>query len=70
METCNYSTDVTIGKMIIGGVYIMASENKNLRNDLRAQIMELTDRQAEYVLSKLSQLSNDVYDCRQIVSDR
>lgn len=48
----------------------MASENKNLRNDLRAQILELTDHQAEYVLSKLSQFLSDVCDCRQIASDR
>lgn len=54
----------------IGGVHMMTVNNQNLRDILRAQILTLTDHQAEYVLYRLSLLMEEFAAGSPVVSQR
>lgn len=49
---------------------MMTVNDQNLRNTLRAQILTLTDRQAEYVLYRLSLLMEEFAAGSTVVSER
>lgn len=49
---------------------MMTVNDQNLRNILRAQILTLTDRQAEYVLYRLSLLMEEFAAGSTVVSER
>ena len=49
---------------------MMTVNNQNLRDILRAQILTLTDHQAEYVLYRLSLLMEEFAASSPVVSER
>lgn len=49
---------------------MMTVNNQNLRDILRAQILTLTDRQAEYVLYRLSLLMEEFTAGSPVASER
>lgn len=49
---------------------MMKTDSRALRDKLRAQILTLTDRQAEYVLYRLSLLMEEFAAGRPVVSQR
>lgn len=55
--------------MIIGGMHMMTNPN-TLKDELKAQILTLTDRQAEYVLYRLSLLMEEFAAGSTVVSER
>ena len=56
-------------EMIIGGMHMMINPN-TLKDELRAKILNLTDRQAEYVLYRLSLLMEEFAAGSPVVSQR
>ena len=49
---------------------MIKTDNRALRDELRAQILTLTDRQAEYVLYRLSLLMEEFTAGSPVVSER